>query len=140
MITTRPVKVVNYSSRRETPIRRAILHYFKEMDSPIDYSQIALKLNENGLVANKSTIYRQINSMILARLIVELDFGEGKKRYEIKKERHQHLICTNCHKIICIELPDKQELFETEISKQTNFKVNSYSLDFFGICESCRSI
>lgn len=140
MITTRSVKVTNYSRKRETPIRSFILAYFKEADYPLDYSQIALRLSENGLVANKSTIYRQINSMVLARIITELDFGEGKKRYELKKDRHHHLICTSCDRIFCIDATEDLTTVERQILDSTNFKITDYSLEYFGTCEICRSV
>jgi Fur family ferric uptake transcriptional regulator len=71
------------------------------------------------------------------RIINRVEFGEGKYRYELKKNHHHHLICTNCGKIEEVE-GDFLKKMEDDIFKSKKFKVESHSLEFFGLCEDCQ--
>lgn len=73
-------------------------------------------------------------------LIQRLEFGEGKFRYEIKKDKyhHHHLICTNCGKVEDVEGEFLTKM-ENEIKSKKGFLVKSHSLEFFGICKNCQN-
>jgi Fur family ferric uptake transcriptional regulator len=123
---------------RQTPIRIAICSFFNENHGPADYVQILDYLKKQGLDANKTTIYRQLDFLLSEGLIRELDFGEGKKRYELKSGHHHHLLCTKCKHIECVDIEDNFQKEEEEILKRNNFKIKSHMLEFFGICGKCQ--
>jgi Fe2+ or Zn2+ uptake regulation protein len=123
---------------RITPVRKALQGFFEKQEIPVDYAQIMAYLEKNALKVNKTTVYRQLDFLLEQGLIQELDFGEGKKRYELKKEHHHHLICTDCNKVECIEIKENFKGQEAEINKKTNFKISGHMLEFFGQCGSCQ--
>lgn len=91
----------------------------------------------NKLKVNKTTIYRQIKKYIKANLILEVEFGDGKKRYELKGlKHHHHLMCRHCNKIENISLDEKVLL--SEVAKRSNFRVEKHNLEFFGLCKNCK--
>lgn len=98
---------------------------------PVDASYLIDKLK-----VNKTTVYRQIDKLVSEERIVEVDFGDGKKRYELTNlNHHHHLVCKNCGKIKDIELDES--LILKELAKRTDFKIESHSLEFFGHCLKC---
>lgn len=131
-------KKIHTGHSRFTPAREALCLFFRRQTMPVDYGQIMDYLKKTGLRVNKTTIYRQLDFLVEQGLIQELDFGEGKKRYELKKEHHHHLICTGCHKVQCIEIKENFKGQEDEIDKKENFKITSHMLEFFGICNNCQ--
>jgi Fe2+ or Zn2+ uptake regulation protein len=124
---------------RQTPVRQALCDYFKSYDEPADYIQIMEFLDSSGRRVNKTTVYRQLDFLVESEIIQELDFGEGKKRYELAKSHHHHLLCTSCDKIECIAFAEDLHSQEAEILKTTHFKVTGHMLEFFGICKKCQN-
>lgn len=87
-----------------------------------------------------ATIYRTVLVLEELGLITAMTFDDGITRYELRKEseshNHHHLICTECNKIIEVNL-DLLENLEERIEKTEKFKIKDHNLKFYGICESC---
>ncbi len=109
-----------------------VLDVLRKSKSPVDVSILVEKLK-----VNKTTVYRQVEKLLKNNLIIELEFGDGKKRYELKDENHHHhLICNRCGRLEDIKL--NEEIIIKDISNKTNFKIESHSLEFFGLCVNCK--
>lgn len=124
---------------KETRVRKAIIDTLLNIKSPLSAPELQSLLKSKNIVANKSTIYREIAFLKDQRIVKEIHFGEDKKRYEIEGEdHHHHVFCIKCDRVEDIKL--EQELTEEErkISQATNFKILNHSLEFFGLCKSCQ--
>lgn len=85
-----------------------------------------------------ATVYRSLEVFCNKGFVVKLEFGEGKYRYEIRKNDHHHLICEKCNKIGIVE--DKfMQNWEEEIKKTKKFLVKRHALEFFGLCNNCQN-
>lgn len=115
----------------KTDCGEKIVAILSRVDKPIDVSLLVKKIG-----VNKTTVYRQIEKLLERNILTEIDFGDGKKRYELKSlGHHHHIVCKNCGKLEDIEI-DEDNLIKSVIDK-TNFKIESHSLEFFGKCLSC---
>ena len=112
-------------------IKNQILNLLKKSTTPISVPEIISKIS-----ANKTTIYRELDQFLSDGLINEIEFGDGKKRYEITRDHHHHLVCKNCNKIEDIEIDEK--ILLTKIKKQSNFFIENHSMEFFGKCINCQ--
>jgi Fur family transcriptional regulator, ferric uptake regulator len=122
---------------RKTPARTAIFEFLGQTKTPVGVSDILEYLRSKDLKTNKVTVYRNLESMYGGGFLEKFEFGEGKFRYEIKKEHHHHLICTECGDIT--DVPgDFLDKFENEIKDKKEFLVKSHSLEFFGLCKNCQ--
>lgn len=122
---------------RKTPARTAVNEFLLNSSSPVDVEQVIKYLRSKNLNTNKVTVYRIMDFMFENGIVNRLEFGEGKYRYELQKDDHHHLICTNCGRIEDVE--DKyMEEFEREIKQRKGFLVKSHSLEFFGLCHLCQ--
>jgi len=100
---------------------------------PISASDILSKVR-----ANKTTIYREIASFVSSGIVKEIDFGDGVKRYESsRRNHHHHLICNSCKKVDDIAI-DEDYLLKG-IGRNTGFRIQSHSLEFFGLCANCQN-
>jgi Fe2+ or Zn2+ uptake regulation protein len=124
---------------KKTPARVAISKYLAGCKNPVDVEQIINFLRAKDLNTNKVTVYRIMDLFYERGLVDKLDFGEGKFRYEARKNHHHHLICTECGKIQDIK-GDFVNKLEKEIYKDKYFKVQRHTLEFFGICKSCQDL
>lgn len=126
---------------KTTKFRTAIVRILQSAKSPISIGEIEEEFKRQHLSANKTTIYREIAFLIAQDIGREIDFGEGKKRYEISSEtHHHHLICIKCRKVEDVDLTQDLSKEENIISKQKGYQILSHSLEFFGICKKCQKI
>lgn len=124
---------------RITPIRKQIIKIFINSLTPISAPDLTLSFKVLKIKVNKTTIYRELDFLIKKGLLREIEFGEGKKRYELDLGgHHHHLICLNCKKIEDIDLETDLSQEEKRIEENTGFKVKNHSLEFFGYCRNCR--
>lgn len=120
-----------------TPARIAIIRLFETHSEPLDALHIIEHL-QNKIGIDRVTVFRILNIFTEKGLLKKLEFGEGKARYELKKEEHHHLICTKCGGIEIIA-DCSIENWEKEIKSKKNFLVQRHSLEFFGLCENCQA-
>lgn len=135
---------IQNSGTRMTKIRKELLGLFSVPHSPLSASDILGKIRKNNPKVNKTTIYRQLESLTKQHILEEVDFQEGQKRYELAHEdhhhHHHHLICTECKMIEHIEVENiEKELSKSseEFRKLKNFHITSHTLEFFGVCQNC---
>ncbi|MFP4199868.1 MAG: Fur family transcriptional regulator [Clostridia bacterium] len=88
-----------------------------------------------------ATIYRTLDLLERLGIIRGVNFGDGRTRYELTSELHQHhhLVCVRCG---AIEEVDEDLLgdVEDEISRRTGFTIVDHDLKIYGICHECREI
>lgn len=88
----------------------------------------------------KATIYRTLDLLVKSRLVEELDFGEGFKRYEHRLSRvpvHQHLICSECGDVEEFESREIPAI-EARVAREFGFRPTRHRLEIYGICGACQ--
>ncbi len=124
--------------QRVTKTRAALLDILEQRSSPMSAEDLLAQMHKRRLFPNKTTIYRELAFLVAQGLILEVDLGERKKRYEsIQAGHHHHLICINCHSITEIDLGEHLTTQEEKIRKQNDFWVQRHALEFFGLCAAC---
>lgn len=132
----------NYITQHNLKItkqRRAVLDAFLGSDEHVSaeelYKIVAVKEPKIGL----ATVYRTLALLTESGLAAELDFGDGQKRYEqnLDHRHHDHMICTQCGKIIEFIHPLIEKLQE-DVAQEHNFEMTTHKLDMFGICKDCQ--
>src|SRR3989344_854045 len=121
---------------RITPARKGV---FKELlPLPRTVEEIYSSLKEKNIKIDLASVYRNIQLFIRQGVVHEVDFGDGKKRYEpIKKDNHHHhLICENCGSIE--DIPLNEKFLINQVEKKTDFKVQGHFMEFFGHCMNCQ--
>lgn len=122
---------------KNTPARSAISDFLIRSLSPVDVEEIINYLRTKKLNTNKVTVYRNLNSLYRSGLLDRLEFGEGKYRYEFKRNHHHHLICTRCSSVEEVEGEVFQDM-ENKLYNDKHFLVKSHALEFFGLCKNCQ--
>jgi len=130
---------INQNNLKITRQRRSVLKAFLECESHVSaeelYNVVSLTKSKIGL----ATVYRTLALLTESGLASELNFGDGQKRYEhrYRHSHHDHMICTECGKIIEFNHP-LIEKFQEEVAADNKFTITSHKLDLLGICRECQ--
>ncbi len=126
---------LKFTKQRET-ILHALYNYSGHFTPEELYRMI--KNEQPDLNTGIATIYRTLSLLENAGLVTSISFGTQGKKYELGvKAHHDHIICTNCGKIL--EFYDEAiEKRQEIIAKEFGFKMEDHSMKIFGICPECQ--
>ncbi|QPJ65855.1 MAG: transcriptional repressor [Candidatus Nitrohelix vancouverensis] len=119
--------------------RRSVLNAFLECEKHVSAEELYKLVTEKEPKIGLATVYRTLALLTQSQLAQELDFGDGQKRYEHRfmHSHHDHMICTECGKILEFNHP-LIEKFQEEVATRNGFTITSHKLHMFGICSECR--
>lgn len=134
------IKTIRNKGQRITKVRGIVVEIFINSVEPITAQDILLAMETMGMKVNKTTVYRELDFLQKIAIIKAIDFGDGLKRYELLQEgHHHHVICSKCRKVQDVVLKVDLDEEENKIQKDTGFKIQSHSLEFFGLCPDCQT-
>ena len=92
---------------------------------------------------SRATLYNTIELLLECKLVRKHQFGQNQAQYEkaLFSGQHDHLICTNCGKVLEYCDPRIQNIKNT-VEETFNFKVSNHALNFYGTCNdvnNCKS-
>ncbi|MCH8021774.1 transcriptional repressor [candidate division KSB1 bacterium] len=96
------------------------------------------RLKKERPTLSLGNVYRNLNILVEQGSILELKFGSTFGRYCANIKPHYHFICEDCGAIKDLDLPPSHKL-NRKAQKMTNYKITNHRLEFFGLCDKCRS-
>lgn len=126
---------LKFTKQRELILK--FLYQNKGHYTPEDIYML-LKQQHPDINIGIATVYRTLTLLEESHIVSSISFGIQGKKYELGlKKHHDHLICTQCGKII--EFYDEIiEERQEEIAKKFNFKMTDHTMKIVGICEACQ--
>lgn len=127
---------------RGTKTRQAVLCLFLRNHAPLSAPHILDELKLQLVRVNKTTVYRELQTLETLGIIQSLMLQDRKQYFELAtREHHHHLVCIQCEDVTDVDFS------ETVLSRQErgffqekNFKVLRHSLEFFGLCQKCQKL
>jgi Fe2+ or Zn2+ uptake regulation protein len=125
---------------RWTRARRRVIEVVAEADAPQSVPDLQDRI---GREVPLSSLYRVINDLVEARIVIKVEFAQGFARFELDESlaaHHHHVVCTACGKVADIELSDVEaqlSITAKKLTAATGFTVDTHRLDFFGTCADC---
>ena len=128
-------KGLKYTDQREI-VLSVLLNAEDHLTAEEVYNEIKKEHTDSNI--GIATVYRALSFLEEVDLITSIAFGTDGKKYESNaKSHHDHLICTNCGKIIEF-MDDEIEKRQDKIAKKNKFKITSHSMQLYGTCETCQ--
>lgn len=122
-----------------TAQRELILETFLAYQGHISAEELFQRAREKQSHVGFATVYRTLKHLTQCGLARELDFGDGRIKYEpeFNRRHHDHMICTQCGTYIEFLNPQIEELQE-QVSRKHGFKITSHRMQLYGLCQKCQ--
>ncbi|XDZ65824.1 Fur family transcriptional regulator [Alphaproteobacteria bacterium LSUCC0684] len=116
---------------RMTNQRRIIIELIDEADDHPDVETIYRRAIAVDKTISLATIYRTVGVLEQAGVIEKLEVGDGKARYELAGEHHEHLVDVDSGEIHEFQHEELEALKE-QIARDMGFELVGHRLELFG--------
>lgn len=120
-----------------TPQRIAVYKFLKSTKEHPSAETIYKTLLPEYPTMSLATVYKALRTFVDAKLIQEINVGEGNFRYDSNVSPHPHIQCLNCEKVDDIEDVSFSDLSD-RIKGHTSYSVLASQVYFYGICKDCQ--
>jgi Fur family transcriptional regulator, peroxide stress response regulator len=132
------IEKLKHNEFRITPQRYAVLKILAHSENHPSAERIYEQLIADYPTMSPATVYKTINLLKKTGEVLELEFSEMSNRYDGNKPySHPHMICTKCGTILDPPMLDFDKL-KIKMMEETGFTINTYRLDFYGLCPGCQ--
>lgn len=124
--------------QRNTRQKQLLLGILRDADRPLSINEIYTKSAALLPRIAKSTIYRNIDSLLAQKLIDKYHLNDNEVFYKIKTDSHEHkhyLVCENCKKTFDLPSCPIHEL--EDAMEEEGFIVKDHLIQLNGLCKSC---
>jgi Fur family ferric uptake transcriptional regulator len=134
------LKHIQKAGLKRTSQRDLILDVFLRTEEHLSSEDLYGLVKKKDTTVGQTTVYRTLKLLTEAGLAREVRFGDGRTYYEhnYKHEHHDHMICTECGRIIEF-FSAELEALQDQMAAKFEFQPTQHSLRILGICIECRA-
>ena len=122
---------------RITSARRAVIAALVGTDGHVTAEDIAVAVQADTPEIHLSTVYRTLESLEALGVVDHVHLGHGSAVYHLSSNRHQHLVCEHCKKVIHLPHGLVDDLAR-DIDERYHFTLRPHHFALIGLCEACR--
>ena len=122
---------MRYSKQRELVLKTVIENKIHP-NAEFVYNKLKEEYQELSL----GTVYRNLNSLVKNNMLKRINIPNGSDCFDGTLAEHQHLVCTECGKVMDISISELERI-KSNILNKTGFIINFTSLALEGVCKEC---
>lgn len=124
---------------KRTAQRELILEVFLRTEEHLSSEDLYRLVKQEDPAVGQTTVYRTLKLLSEAGLAREVRFGDGRTHYEhnYKHQHHDHMICSECGKIIEFYSAEL-EAMQDAMAEKHRFEITQHLLRIIGVCAECR--
>ena len=131
-----PEDLLQQAGLRKTPVRIALLHALKRAKEPVSAAELCSRADISTI--NRVTVYRTLDALLAAGVVLRLEMGRGFALYELVGHHHHHFCCQRCKKILAVDIQGEKELLRA-IAKKYRVRIADHAIELTGLCSDCQS-
>src|SRR3990172_578879 len=133
------LKHIQQKGLKRTSQRDLILEVFLRTERHLSSEDLYRLVQKKDPTIGQTTVYRTLKLLSEAGLAREVRFGDGRTHYEhqYKHQHHDHMICSDCGKIIEFSSAELDAIQDAMAAKH-RFEVTEHLLRIIGLCAECR--
>lgn len=133
------LKHIQKKGLKRTAQRDLILDVFLKTEDHLSNEDLYQLVKKQDATVGQTTVYRTLKLLTEAGLAREVRFGDGRAHFEhnYKHQHHDHMICSECGKIIEF-FSAELEAIQDEMAAKHKFEVTQHLLRIIGVCAECR--
>ena len=134
------LKHIQKKGLKRTSQRELILDVFLRTEEHLSNEDLYQLVKKEDPTVGQTTVYRTLKILTEAGLAREVRFGDGRTHYEhnYKHQHHDHMICSECGKIIEF-FSAELEAIQDQMAAKHDFEIRQHLLRMIGVCSECRS-
>lgn len=129
---TSAIERLRATGRRITPERKLLVRII-DQNPHLDAAEIHRIAKEKRPRIGLATVYRTLTLLKELGVVRACELGEAHRHYEVRKEDHLHLVCSDCGRVI--DIPSPQLLHA--LAESRGFQVERCRLELIGYCKDC---
>jgi Fur family peroxide stress response transcriptional regulator len=118
--------------------RRVILEALLDRTDHPTADRIFDEVKERVAGISRTTVYRVLETLARVGIITKVCHVGTGVRFDPKTERHHHLVCLQCHKVIDLE-DGRLDALPMPAVRPRGFEISDFSIYFRGVCRECRT-
>jgi Fe2+ or Zn2+ uptake regulation protein len=122
---------------RITSARRAVVTALVGTDGHVTAEDIARLVQRSAPDVHLSTVYRTLESLEASGVVDHVHLGHGRAVYHLTADRHQHLVCEHCRKVVHLPVGLYDDL-AAAVEQRYRFELRPHHFALIGVCEDCR--
>ena len=133
------LKHIQKKGLKRTSQRELILDVFLRTEEHLSNEDLYQLVKKEDPTVGQTTVYRTLKILTEAGLAREVRFGDGRTHYEhnYKHQHHDHMICSECGKIIEF-FSAELEAIQDQMAAKHDFEIRQHLLRMIGVCSECR--
>jgi Fur family peroxide stress response transcriptional regulator len=139
--TSAPLVNLEAACRRHgvplTVQRRAVLEALAGRTDHPTADQLLVDIRVRLPGVSRTTVYRVLETLVRLGLAVKTCTPGSAVRFDPRTERHHHLVCMQCERVIDVQAPSLDALRIPAV-RTAGFEISDYSVHFRGTCPECR--
>lgn len=132
----REMEVTSIKETGLTKQREVVLQVIRNAHEHLTANEVFTAAKELLPTISFATVYNSLRYLKEAGLIAEITFGNGASRFDRMTHRHDHAICTDCGKLVDIEMEVPAEILK-KAARQSKFKPETLEFTLRGKCPDC---
>jgi Fur family ferric uptake transcriptional regulator len=132
------LKHIQRKGLKRTSQRDLILDVFLRTEDHLSNEDLYQLVKKEDPTVGQTTVYRTLKLLTEAGLAREVRFGDGRAHYEhnYKHQHHDHMICSECGKIIEF-FSAELEAIQDAMAAKHHFEITQHLLRIIGVCADC---
>ncbi|NLO05247.1 MAG: transcriptional repressor [candidate division WS1 bacterium] len=120
---------------------RAVLDALASVDMHPTAAEVYEIVRETVPDISQGTVYRNLRRLVELGYAQELDYGPGASHFDASVESHCHARCTNCSKIIDLDIDSSLApcLKEAQAAAK-GWQISDQRIEFEGLCPECSEV